>query len=114
MPYEFLDALEAFRDAMRRKMDPLKMDYWALVNHTCEEISEWEANTDGQDEHIDLANMSFLLWWQQEEIGIAGQSCSNSPTNCSELAYGRCNGCRELFCRDCFEDHLHLTCEEVH
>ena len=127
---DFLDALEAFRDMMRVQfiaaetrhpenqavatMNPLKMDPGVLWEHLIDEYHELEDRPSSQHEQVDLANMSFLLWWQQEELGLAGRQCSygnGTVDQCRELAYGRCNACREIFCEGCFDDHLHTTIE---
>lgn len=32
---------------------------------------------------------------------------------CGDLAVIRCNACKNYFCQECWEDHLHMTIVEI-
>ena len=49
------------------------MDRPSLLKHLSAELYEWICQKDDQSEMVDVANMFFLLWWQQEDSRLEGE-----------------------------------------
>jgi len=47
----------------------------------------------------------------QEWLGKDNEG--NDRGLCRELAYIKCNACKQYFCEECWYDHLHMTTEVV-
>lgn len=118
----FEDALECFKLCMRDKfvakdakhgersvlrLPAIELDAQSLWEHWLAEVEEFRANPNDYTEAVDVANMSFLLWWRSQEETLVGCTCSNK--GCEESAYVRCNACRETFCEEDWIDHLETT-----